>query len=996
MKYDDGFIAYLNGSEVARRNAPAAAVWNSAATAEHPDPQALAFEELNISAALGALIAGRNVLAIHGLNLGAGDLDFLLVPELEASSSDETTNRYFLTPTPGGPNVPGFVDFVADTKFSTDRGFYEEPFSVEITSATQGAIIRYTLDASEPTASSGLVYTAPIRVTGTTLLRAAAFKEGFVPTSVDTQTYVFLDQVIRQPPNPPGLPATWQGGFPADYAMDPQICLDTASPYYEPTIKDDLLAIPTLSLVLDRDGLFGDVNGIYNHAEQRGLAWERRASAELIHPDGTEGFQVNCGLRMQGGASRFPERQVKHSFRLLFKREYGPGKLRYPLFKDTPVDEFDTVILRCFFTDGWSTRTVEPRYRPDDSQYMRDVWMKDTQLDQGVHSGRNTYVHLYINGLYWGLYNPTERPDASSHAEYFGGAEEDFDVIKDREVLDGNKTAWNAMLGLANAGLTSSAAYQAIQGLNPDGTRNPALPAYLDVENLIDYMILHIFAGAEDWPHHNWISGRRRAGETTGFRFYSWDQEIVLDELTRDRTNVNDEDSPARLYARLRDNAEFRLRFADRVHRHLFGDGALTVEKCRERWMRRATEIDRAVVAESARWGDNRREPPFTRDVEWLREQRVVIDQYFPQIHPLTLSRFRTGGLYPALAAPVFGRNGGRIESGFQLAVTAAAGAIHYTLDGSDPRLPGGAVSPAARSDAAGGIRLTATTTVKARALQQGQWSALAEATYFLDIPLRITEIMYHPPLPPDESPHDVEEFEFLEVQNLSGQALDLTGIRLEGAVEFDFTEGFLRELPPGGLAVVVEDFEAFLERYPAAARKVAGVYTGRLDNAGERLRLVGPAREPILDFEYSDAWHQETDGEGWSLVIRDARLAPESWGQAASWRPSRFAGGSPGSDEDAAGGLRLPGDATGDFQLDLSDAIRLLLQLFVAGSQRPPCDGAVTEAGNLALLDSTGDGMVNISDPIHILTYLFAGGAPPALGTFCVRIEGCADGCGG
>ena len=994
-QYDDGFVAYLNGDEVARRNAPATPTWTSAASGEHPDAQAVAFEEINISWALGSLLPGRNVLAVQGLNLSAADEDFLFVPRLEASASLETVNRYFLTPTPGQPNLPGFVDFVADTKFSADRGFYTSPFFVEITSETPGAVIRYTTDTTEPTETNGLVYAAPIRVSGTTLLRAAAFKEGHIATSVDTHTYIFLDQVIRQPPNPPGFPSIWHDTYPADYAMDPQICVETSSAYYEPTIRDDLLAIPTLSIVLDNAGLFGSPNGIYPNAEERGLAWERSASAELIHPDGSRGFQVNCGLRMQGGASRFPERQVKHSFRLLFKREYGTGKLRYPMFSDTPVEAFDTIILRCFFTDGWSTRTLEPRYRPDDSQYIRDVWMKDTQLDQGQHAGRNTYVHLYINGLYWGLYNPTERPDASSHAEHFGGAEEDFDVIKDKEVLDGNKTAWNAMMALANAGLASTSAYQAIQGRNPDGTRNPALPVYLDVDNLIDYMILHIFAGAEDWPHHNWISGRRRSGDENGFRFYSWDQEIVLDTLGRDRTDVSEVDSPARLYSSLRQNAEFRLRFADRVHRNFFNGGALTLEENRKRWMRRATQIDRAIVGESARWGDNRREPPFTRDVEWLIEQRVVIDEYLPEIHDITMSRFRTNGLYPSVEAPSIDRSPGRILAGVVVGLSAPAGVIHYTLDGADPRLPGGAVSPSARTAGAGAIRLDASTTIKARALQAGQWSALLEASFFVDIPLRITEIMYHPSPMPGGSVEDADEFEFIEVQNTGTETLSLAGFRLEGAVQYDFTEGLLGELPPGGIAVVVEDVLAYFDRYPSAWRPLAGAYVGRLDNAGEELRLVGPSGEPLLAVAYSSAWHPETNGGGRSLVIRDARLDPDVWSEASSWRPSLFDEGSPGLDEDpSAGGLQLPADATGDLRLDLSDAIALLLQLFGGSTQSPPCGGSPTEGGNIPVLDSTGDGAVNITDPIYLLAYLFTGGPPPVLGTGCVRIEGCPDSC--
>ncbi|MGH9360737.1 MAG: LamG-like jellyroll fold domain-containing protein, partial [Thermoanaerobaculia bacterium] len=317
MRYDDGFLAYLNGAEAARRNAPAPAAWSSAATAERRAAEALAVEEINLTAHRGSLRSGANVLAIHGLNASAGDNDFLVLPELWAAAAAGEP-LYFAAPSPGAANSGGAAAFVADLSFSRERGFHDAPFDLSISSPTPGAVIRYTTDFSEPTETRGQTYAGPIRIQRTTAVRARAFRPGFYPTAVATHTYLFLEEVIRQPKLPPGLPAVWQTGFTADYEMDPRICTDPSSPYFEPTIREDLKAIPTMSLVLDPDGLFGPANGIYNHSENRGLLWERSASAELIHPDGRKGFQVNCGLRMQGGASRDPVRQLKHSFRLLF------------------------------------------------------------------------------------------------------------------------------------------------------------------------------------------------------------------------------------------------------------------------------------------------------------------------------------------------------------------------------------------------------------------------------------------------------------------------------------------------------------------------------------------------------------------------------------------------------------------------------------------------------------------------------------------------------
>jgi len=196
-------------------------------------------------------------------------------------------------------------------------------------------------------------------------------------------------------------------------------------------------------------------------------------------------------------------------------------------------------------------------------------------------------VHLYLNGIYWGLYNLTERPDESFAAAYFGGTKDEYDVVADfAELKAGTLTAWNEMIALAASGLGSDQAYQHIQGNNPDGTRNPAYPIYLDLTNLVDFIILHTFSGADDWPDHNWWASRRRGTNSAGFRFLVWDQEIANNSLQRTRTSwppyplyadVNTYNTPAYVYAQLRQNAEFRQLYADRVHHHLFNDGQLTV-----------------------------------------------------------------------------------------------------------------------------------------------------------------------------------------------------------------------------------------------------------------------------------------------------------------------------------------------------------------------------------------------------------------------------------
>lgn len=96
----------------------------------------------------------------------------------------------------------------------------------------------------------------------------------------------------------------------------------------------------------------------------------------------------------------------------------------------------------------------------------------------------------------------------------------------------------------------------------------------------------------------------------------------------------------------LQKNAEFRSLFAERVRKHCFGEGALTPRARTRRWAKRATEVEQAMIAESARWGYYRRNPPFTRDEDFVHEQRRLLMLYFPPRTSILLGQLREAGLY--------------------------------------------------------------------------------------------------------------------------------------------------------------------------------------------------------------------------------------------------------------------------------------------------------------------------------------------------------------
>ena len=831
-------------------------------------------------------------------------------------ASDLVTERCFGIPTPGAANDESAgCGFIEPLTFDPPRGFYDAPFTLSISTPTPGATIHYTTDGSEPTIDHGQTYSSPISISTTTVVRAMAFGPDLLPLPAVSHTYLFLDDVLQQSIAglPPEYPDKWTGGISADYDMDPTVVSD---PLYAAEIKEDLEAIPTLSIATDVANLFDPQTGIYMHVGSRGVNWERPVSVEFFgRADGRE-FQINCGLRIQGALSRSPNLR-KHNLRLLFKGIYGPTKLEFPLFLDSNVERFDTVTLTAGHGNSWSGGFER-------ALYLRDTWAKDTQLAMGQVASHSTYVHLYLNGLYWGLYRPTERPTAGFLVEYFGGTKEDWDTVHSSKVSDGDKIAWNTMQDLANEDLSNPAKYG-------------ALLQYLDVDNFIDYLIVNLYGANDDWDFHNYYAGRRRQ-PGAGFKFFSWDAENILKNAKGNRTSVNFYDSPSSVYDDLRRKSkEFRVRFGDHVHRHLFNDGALTAEKALERLLARAEEIERAIVGESARWGDNRgRSTPFTRDVEWIKELNWQRLSFFSRRREIFLEQLRDKDLYPSIVAPSFNRHGGNFEPGFALEITAPDGIIYYTDDGSDPRLPGGGVSPSAVAYVAP-IALAGTVHIAARAMVGMEWSALNEADFVQDTPVRVSEIMFHAPAGPQE--------DFIELTNIGSVSVDLT--------DFSFTDGIVFTFPatvlaPGDHVLVVSDPAAFAARY-GTGLPVAGQYSGNLDNDGERVTLRDALGNAFVDFRYDDGWYLSADGGGRSLTVRDPVQAIELFGAADGWRASGLDGGSPGTVEPRLCANGVDDDADGKIDLDDPGCFDA-----TSDDESPACDDGK---------DNDHDGLVDAGD---------------------------------
>ena len=1336
MRYDDGFAAYINGTLVASRNAPELLEWNSTATAERPAEQAVLFEDVTFPAA-GLLNPGTNILAIHGLNLGASDEDFLIYPQVEVLRITLGTERYFQKATPNAINdQSGLTQRVADTAFSQNRGFHDSPFDLIISTVTEGAQIRYTTDGTIPTATTGSVYTGPIHINRTSTVRAAAFKAGFISTNVDTQTYLFVSDVLTQSANnqaPPDWPTSW-GSNVVDYGMDPTVIApspaaavlgskmvfaafapatgmepyitdgtaagtvllkdifsgtgssgagafvtvgnyvyfraasasadhelwrtdgtaggtvrvrdirsgggsypnglttvgsvlffaadDGASGYelwksdsvtnttsrvrdisggssypsnltnvngtlyftayssstgwelyksdgteggtvlvrdirsgssssspgrltavgstlyftaddgttgyelwksggtsgttvrvadinpgingsypnelvnvagtlyfaaytpaagmelwrsdgtsggtslvkdiypgaegsspkglvafnsmayfsadepvngrelwrsagtaggtllvrdirpgtagskvedltilgsslffsaddgdkgielwqsngaignaslaaevvsgdkgsspslltavganlifttdeddvnqrlrkYAPAtglatlsalpierdaglVKDDMLAIPTLSIVMKLGDLFDPSTGIYANPGRDagdGEMWEKPMSLELINPDGSTGFQIDAGLRIRGGFSRSTS-NPKHAFRVFFRSEYGDAKLNFPMFGPDGAESFDGFDLRTFQNYSWSFQGSSQ------GTFMRDMVNRDMQLAMDQPAERGDYYHLYINGVYWGIYNSCERPEASYGESYFGGRKEDYDVIKQSTdgghytfATDGNMEAWTSLWNQARGDMTSAANYQKILGNNPDGTRNPEYPVLVDIDNLIDYMLVIYYGGNLDAPLSNFLSNNRPNNyfairnrlSDDGFRFFVHDAEHTLLNVNEDRTGPYltyagiETSNPQYLFQLFGANPEFRLRVADRINKWFFNDGVLSPSGAAKLHTVRQQELSRAVYAESARWGDGKTEPARSRQQEWLTEINRILQSYFPTRTGIVFNQLRADGYYPSVSAPTFNQHGGEISSGFRLVINrpGISGVIYYTLDGTDPRATGGAATGILYSES---IPLAGSTIVKARVFDNGVWSALTETSFSYNLSdLRITEIMYNPAPAdgpaPDETIYSRGDFEYIEVLNVGTGSISLAGAYFSDGIDFHFPAV---SLLPGQYGLVVRNQAAFEWRY-GTSFLILGEFENdtALSDGGENVELRTAAGDKVLEFEYDDNWHSITDGDGFSLVAENPSAGRDSFDSASAWRPSHRRNGSPGA----------------------------------------------------------------------------------------------------
>ncbi|HNR99431.1 MAG TPA: CotH kinase family protein [Planctomycetota bacterium] len=957
MKYDDGFVAYLNGVRIMSKNAPAAIAHNSCATTIHQDSQAVIFEEWEMGVDAGVLRDGANVLAIHGMNYPVTSSDFLIVPELDAvvAGAMDTSAAYYLNePTPGSINSSsGHLAVSPAPVFSHESGVYTGNFSLVLFSPAPGSVIRYTRSwsASSPP-ESWSVYSTPLSITQNTIVRACVYAPNAVPSRIVTQAYTRLDSTAAGFTS--NLPLVVVNTFGVGIPQDPRV--------------------PGFMQVFTADG-------------------ERTALNSVPQ------FQSVIGIKQRGSSSAgFPKKQFSIELWDEHGQDYNASILGLPRESDWILygpysdkalmrnvlaygfsNEIGTYACRTRFVEAYLKTTAGPLTSADYVGvyvFMEKLKRDEDRIDVAkLLPSQNTSPE--VTGGYILKVDRLDPGDAGFSTAR--GTQFCYVFPKEVAITPAQKAYIRGYLDTFEAALYSANFTDPATGY----------AAYVDVDSFIDHFLLTELAKNIDGYRLSTFFYKDREGKLASGPI--WDFNLSFGNANyaegwiTSGWYLDQSGGAAHWWKRMRQDPEF-------------------LQKTIDRW----TAISRKQLATSAMlarvdaWADLLLESQARNFVRWQILGVYVWPNWYVaptwQAELNWMKDWMSGraawisGNY--LEAPTLSHNGGIVPAGFKFTISTPAGASYYTLDGSDPRLRGGGIAPSAILYS-GAITVNNNTLVRVRAKQSTRWSGIIEATYVVNPPpLTVTEIMYHPREPVPPSPYRDNDFEFIEIHNKSAAPYDLSGARFTDGIEFTFPEGMVLEA--GAYGVIVKNIAAFTSRYGWSGDIILGQYTGFLSNRGERIQFVGPLNEPILDFVYNDYWYPETDGSGYSLVLVDPATAPNFFSDPETWRASTAIDGSPGQrDPDSVqpGGWQMPGDANQDARLDISDAVGLLRLLFAGGSLVPPCDGpSLNQGGTLVLLDMNGDGKVDLADPVYLLAYLFAHGPAHVLGTTRVKIEGCPD----
>ena len=360
-------------------------------------------------------------------------------------SSGEYGFFFFADSTPGKANSGSHYRAKADiAEYSVRGGLYTtgQTLTVEL-SAPAGSRIYYTLDCTDPTEYSNL-YTGPITITDTTILRTRVYRSGFMESYMDTQSYLFN---ISNPSNV----------YIISLVSDP----------------DNLLSDEKGIMVKGPNALAEYPYGSMNVGANFWMDWEREAHVEMYSATGEQLISQECGIKLHGQFSR--ANSVK-AFKIIARDEYGNNRFEYPIFSDRDYEEYQSFVLRCSGSDY-------------ERGFMRDSILTDLADDTSVMYQKTEIAICYLDGVYYSMFYIRERINTHSICQFEGweGMEDDIDLIKaNTKVMQGSNDTMAALLEwIKNNDTTTDAAYDYIA-------------SQIDIQNYIEYMSVQIFSGNTD------------------------------------------------------------------------------------------------------------------------------------------------------------------------------------------------------------------------------------------------------------------------------------------------------------------------------------------------------------------------------------------------------------------------------------------------------------------------------------------------------------------
>jgi len=450
-------------------------------------------------------------------------LDSIFTGTLE---TDMSFGRYFESsswvlfaePTPGSSNsTSSYAGALSPIEFSMASGFYNQgQISVELSTPDESATIYFTTDGTTPTMDD-FNYGYSIPLTSTTVIRARAFLNGWLPSETESKTYIFGEDEAE------GLPVVFLSTDPSTffdedtgmYVMGPNASWDF--PYFGANFWED---------------------------------WERSIHFEILETDGS-GYAANAGVKIFGGWSRaFPQK----SFSIFSRSYYGPSTFDYGLFPDSGIDNYEAFILRNSGNDWESTM-------------LRDGFI--TSLTNNLNIDHQQYrpAVLYLNGEFWGIQNIREKVNEHFLASHHLINAENIDLLDIQGVNEEN------IVHGTNIDYVNLLDYLENQDMGDPIVQN-ALEQWIDIESYMSYQAFQIFIDNRDWPGNNikfWrdhrVGGKWRwILYDTDFGFSIWESNAYTYNTLSFALNPNGPGWPnppwsTFLFRRLMDNDHFKHSF---------------------------------------------------------------------------------------------------------------------------------------------------------------------------------------------------------------------------------------------------------------------------------------------------------------------------------------------------------------------------------------------------------------------------------------------------